>query len=187
MDERVKRALQQWPNVPDVYGWLALDRHGQWLLRGETITHPNVTAFINRNYARQADGGYAFQNGPQKVHVALALTPYIAHLSPTGDWTLHTGEPLGMADAVWLDAQGQLILQRGADRAALDDRDLLAALAWVRGRDGAALDDTELERALTDAEPAAYLTVGGQTLRLGFLEKDTSLGERFGFIARPES
>ncbi|TMH99667.1 MAG: DUF2946 family protein, partial [Betaproteobacteria bacterium] len=28
MDELVARSLAKWPNVPAVYGWLALDRRG---------------------------------------------------------------------------------------------------------------------------------------------------------------
>ena len=28
MDEIVIRAMQKWPNVPNVFGWLKLDRRG---------------------------------------------------------------------------------------------------------------------------------------------------------------
>jgi hypothetical protein len=28
MDEMVKRGMARWPDVPDVYGWLSLDRRG---------------------------------------------------------------------------------------------------------------------------------------------------------------
>jgi len=33
MDQTVLRSLAKWPEVPAVYGWLALDRRGNWLLR----------------------------------------------------------------------------------------------------------------------------------------------------------
>lgn len=186
MDERVKKALAQWPNVPDVYGWLALDRHGHWLLRGEEIRHPNVRAFINRNYLRQADGAYAFQNGPQKVHVQLALTPYIAHLSPAGDWSLHTGEALDQVEAVYLDGNGQLLLHWQAHVAALDDRDLLAALEKIVDAQGCPLNDSALEAALDGAAIEAFLEVGQQRLPIRRLKKNLPLGEHFHFIARPE-
>jgi len=33
MDDIVIRAMAKWPNVPVVYGWLALDRRGQWSIK----------------------------------------------------------------------------------------------------------------------------------------------------------
>ena len=50
MDEQVLRGMAKWPNVPAVYGWLALDCRGKWLLQGEPIGNPTVTAYIARNY-----------------------------------------------------------------------------------------------------------------------------------------
>ena len=35
MDAIVEAALRKWPNVPDCYGWLALDARGDWYLRDE--------------------------------------------------------------------------------------------------------------------------------------------------------
>ena len=35
MDEQVLRSLIKWPNVPDCFGWLALDRRGQWRMVDE--------------------------------------------------------------------------------------------------------------------------------------------------------
>lgn len=188
MDERVKRALEQWPNVPDVYGWLALDRHGQWWLDGETITHPNLIAFINRNYARQPDGRYAFQNGPQRVFVELALTPYIARLEPDGGWRLHTGAALTAADAVYLDADGRLLFAFGEEVAALDDRDLYAALERFVDPAGRPLTAEDLEAALApDAGQAACLPLDDGPLTLQFLPAGADLAEHFGFVARPDS
>ena len=37
MDEIVARAMQKWPNVPDVYGWLRLDRRGTWWLKSGLV------------------------------------------------------------------------------------------------------------------------------------------------------
>jgi hypothetical protein len=93
MDDIVLRSLIQWPNVPDCFGWLALDRRGQWRMRneyvqahqlpGEVITHAALNNFISRNYASDELGRYFFQNGPQRVFVTLAATPWIAHITPS--------------------------------------------------------------------------------------------------------
>ena len=77
MDEIVARSMAKWPDVPDVYGWLALDRRGNWLLRGERIGNRALREFIGRNYQSDARGCWYFQNGPQRVFVALAYTPLV--------------------------------------------------------------------------------------------------------------
>lgn len=188
MDERVKKALAQWPNVPDVHGWLALDRHGQWRLRGETISNPKLIAFINRNYARQENGAYAFQNGPQKVFVELALTPYIARLDDAGHWSLHTDEPLDAVSAVFLTAQGQLVIETVRGAAALDDRDLQAALAHFCGADGGQLSDRELEQALQTASGGpVWLQLPTGAIPVQHLPPSMALTEHFSFVDRPAS
>jgi len=92
MDEQVIRSLIKWPNVPDCYGWLALDRRGQWRMRdeftqqnnlpGQVIKHQALNEFISRNYARDTQGKYFFQNGPQRVFITLDATPWIARMIP---------------------------------------------------------------------------------------------------------
>ena len=93
MDEQVLRSLIKWPNVPDCFGWLALDRRGQWRMRdefaqlnklpGQVIQHTALNEFISRNYAVDELGRYFFQNGPQRVFITLDATPWIARLMPT--------------------------------------------------------------------------------------------------------
>jgi len=93
MDEQVVRALIKWPNVPDCFGWLALDRRGQWRMRdeftqhhklpGQVIQHLALNDFISRNYAVDELGRYFFQNGPQRVFVTLDTTPWIVRLIPS--------------------------------------------------------------------------------------------------------
>src|SRR5215212_988120 len=77
MDDIVLRGLAKWPDVPAVYGWLTLDRRGNWLIKGDSISNAAVTAFIGRNYERDPEGRWFFQNGPQRVYVALAYTPLV--------------------------------------------------------------------------------------------------------------
>jgi len=93
MDEQVLRSLIKWPNVPECFGWLALDRRGQWRMRneftqqnklpGQVIQHVALNDYISRNYAVDELGRYFFQNGPQRVFIALDATPWIARLIPS--------------------------------------------------------------------------------------------------------
>jgi len=97
MDEQVLRSLVKWPNVPDCYGWLALDRRGQWRMRdeftqqnhlpGQVIVHQALNEFISRNYARDTQGRYFFQNGPQRVFITLDATPWIVRMIPSEQGT----------------------------------------------------------------------------------------------------
>lgn len=93
MDEQVLRSLIKWPNVPHCFGWLALDRRGQWRMRdefaqanqlpGSVIQHAALNEFISRNYAHDSLGRYFFQNGPQRVFVTLDATPYVTRIIPS--------------------------------------------------------------------------------------------------------
>ena len=93
MDEQVLRSLIKWPNVPHCFGWLALDRRGQWRMRdefiqanglpGNVIQHKALNEFIARNYACDTKGRYFFQNGPQRVFITLDATPWIVRIIPT--------------------------------------------------------------------------------------------------------
>ena len=89
------RSLIKWPNVPDCYGWLALDRRGHWRMRdeftqlndlpGQIIQHSALNEFIARNYACNELGEYFFQNGPQRVFITLDATPWIVRIIPGDD------------------------------------------------------------------------------------------------------
>jgi hypothetical protein len=122
MDEIVLRGMAKWPNVPAVYGWLSLDRRGQWLIKGERISNALVTEFIGRNFTRDERGCWYFQNGPQRVFVQLAYTPLVVHLE--GDALVdHCGRPFAPAQA-YLDDEGSLLILGNSGIALLDDRDL---------------------------------------------------------------
>lgn len=135
MDAAVLRALAKWPDVPDVYGWLSLDRRGEWRIRGERIGNAALRSFIGRNYASDARGCWYFQNGPQKVYVSLEYTPLVARLEG-GALRDHCGRSLGEPAAGWLDEEGSLLLAGDGGVALLDDRDLAAfeaqREAWIR-------------------------------------------------------
>jgi hypothetical protein len=123
MDEIVARSLAKWPNVPAVYGWLALDRRGNWLIKGEKIGNAALREFIARNYEADSQGRWFFQNGPQRVYVRLAYTPLVVHFE--GDALIdQCGKPFGAPQTVFLDDAGSVLVQSERGIALVDDRDL---------------------------------------------------------------
>jgi hypothetical protein len=122
MDEMVLRSMAKWPNVPDVYGWLALDRRGNWLIKNERIGNLALREFICRNYQPDARGRWYFQNGPQRVFVKLAYTPLVAHFEGEALHD-HCGRAFILRQA-FLDEEGSVLLDGDSGIALLDDRDL---------------------------------------------------------------
>jgi hypothetical protein len=122
MDEIVARSMAKWPNVPDVYGWLSLDRRGNWLIKGERIGNAALKDFISRNYQPDRRGCWYFQNGPQRVFVALAYTPLVVHFE---DRTLrdHCGR-LFSGKEEFVDEEGSVLISGDTGIALVDDRDL---------------------------------------------------------------
>ncbi len=123
MDDIVKQAMAKWPSVPPCYGWLGLDSRGAWYIRdeitqargafplhrGDPLKHPQWLAFIGRNYNKDEEGQWYFQNGPQRVYVELECTPWIYRLDPTGFVYTHTGHPIA-ASRCLLDEKGKVYL-----------------------------------------------------------------------------
>ncbi|MET0335981.1 MAG: DUF2946 family protein, partial [Rhizobacter sp.] len=50
-------------------------------VKGSRINHDKLREFIERNYERDEQGAWFFQNGPQRVYVELESAPWI--------WRLH--------------------------------------------------------------------------------------------------
>ena len=122
MDPIVARAMARWPNVPAVYGWLELDRRGNWRIKGERIGNAALRDFISRNYDRDEQGRWYFQNGPQRVYVTLAYTPFVMHYR--GDAVFdHCGAAVNPR-GTWLDDEGSVLIEGERGIGVLDDRDL---------------------------------------------------------------
>jgi hypothetical protein len=143
MDPIVLAAMNKWPNVPAVFGWLRLDARGGWWLRGQRLQHPAICAFFDRNYAADSAGRYYVQNGPQRVYVSLDKAPYVARRHAAG-WSLSPGGREGAARCAWLTPEGDVLLDVDGELALVDDRDLAA---WV-----------ELAMPDWDGDPAAMPT-----------------------------
>ena len=136
MDDIVKQAMAKWPNVPHCYGWLGLDERGEWYMRddrvqalggfkeaclrgdkaakGSRLTHEKLIAFIERNYLSETDAAgterWFFQNGPQRVYVDLAATPYIFRVSE--HFSIHTNTGLNaIYQACEMDDAGRVYLK----------------------------------------------------------------------------
>ena len=122
MDEIVARSLAKWPNVPAVYGWLELDRRGNWLIKGERIGNQALREFIARNYEADERGRWFFQNGPQRVYVRLAYTPFVMHYEGGGLYD-HCGRPTEALET-FLDEEGSVLIRGSHGIGLLDDRDL---------------------------------------------------------------
>ena len=122
MDDAVVRSMAKWPNVPAVYGWLELDRRGNWRIKGERISNTAFRDFIARNYAADERGCWYFQNGPQRVYVTLAYTPFVLHYQ--GERLFDHCDTPAEALETWLDDEGSVLIRTSRGIGLLDDRDL---------------------------------------------------------------
>jgi hypothetical protein len=189
MDEMVMRAMQKWPHVPNVYGWLRLDRRGQWLVKSrasaagepvfERITNAAVIEFIGRNYEHDAAGRWFFQNGPQRVFVALDYTPLVYRLRADGrSLEAHTGAVPRAIERAWIDDGGMLVFATELGPGVLLDRDLASILQHIAPADGAGNDAlgalecggdaVGLELHLTRPVPLAPIVAAEVPERFGF-------------------
>jgi hypothetical protein len=123
MDDIVRQAMAKWPNVPHCYGWLALDERGNWYMRddrvqaegpfpqskGSLLRHEKLVDFIHRNYGRDDNGQWYFQNGPQRVYVELQATPWVWRLGAGNAVTSHTGKA-AQVQACLTDETGRVYL-----------------------------------------------------------------------------
>lgn len=150
MDDIVKAAMAKWPNVPACWGWLGLDARGRWYMRddptqaagpfagpgasaasrGSLLTHDKLIAFIHRNYGVDGQGCWYFQNGPQRVYVELAATPWVWRLGPAGQVTSHTGLQ-ALVESVWVDADGVLYLHTDKGLGVVHTMDMAVAAEQV--------------------------------------------------------
>jgi hypothetical protein len=193
MDEIVLRGLAKWPNVPAVYGWLSLDRRGQWLIKGERISNPLVTEFIGRNYARDERGCWYFQNGPQRVFIDLDYTPQVYRVvNPDGAplaLQASTGSAVSGVHGTWIDESGTALLDTEHGIGVVHDRDLERLLPHFSGAGGAALTEDALDELMTRLQQGRaaplWLNFRGAGVKVEPIRSET-VPQRFGFRARPE-
>lgn len=163
MDDQVIKAMARWPDVPAAYGWLSLDARGRWRLHpagdaaagspGQTITHPGVLAFMDRNYTCESRDWYV-QNGPQRAYVRLDAAPYVLRRADAGPGLqTHTGLAAGQVTHWWLDEGGRLYATTVLGPGMVDDRELSPLLERLRTAAGEPALHA-LEQGLADASAA---------------------------------
>ena len=154
-----------------MYGWLLLDRRGEWRIRVgpdetaafERIGNAALREFIGRNYASDEQGRWYLQNGPQRVFVRLAYTPRVWRLDGEG-LRDHCGQAAQAPLEAWLDEEGSLILSDQRGVGVLDDRDLAGAAERIAGE---------------------AISIGGIEARLGTIA-GSEIAQRFGFQREPK-
>jgi hypothetical protein len=190
MDPIVIQAMAKWPTVPHVYGWLSLDRRGNWLIKGDRIANAGVTAFIGRNYAADERGRWFFQNGPQRVFVTLQYTPFVVDTSGDAATMLetHIGQPIVKVSGAWVDETGSLLLRWAAGIGVLNDRDLATVSRLFTDLHGRPVSDTHLTRAFDpDARRHAtgvYVDYAGSRVPIGRIQAG-EVAQKFGFEPDP--
>ena len=191
MDDSVVRAMAKWPNVPNVYGWLSLDRRGNWLIKGDRIANTGVTDFIGRNYAADERDRWFFQNGPQRVFVTLEYTPFV--VSTAGDapnaLQTHIGQAISKISGAWVDDNGSLLVRWATGLGVLNDRDLATVSGLFTDVHGKPIGDAVLARAF-DAEArrhatGVYVDYAGSRVPIGRIQAG-EVAQKFGFDPAPK-
>jgi hypothetical protein len=185
MQSWVIKAMQRWPNVPALFGWLRLDRRGRWLVQGETISHPRIIEAINQNYGHDEHGRWYFQNGPQRGYMELEYAPFVLRRESAG-FVTHNGLRVERPTQAVLDEVGALSLatEHGLGEVYGGDLD------WILDRlsiDDEALDEEGIAELLdlpSRTATNAVLVLGHE--RLPVVRVDSAdLPEVFGFVRQP--
>ena len=192
MDDLVLRGMAKWPNVPAVYGWLSLDRRGQWLIKGERISNPTVTAFIGRNYERDERGCWFFQNGPQRVFVQLDYAPLVLRVvgaeGAAPEFEGHTGKRVATVEGAWLDENGSLLLSTDLGPGLVHDHDLPLIEAAFVDVNGNPLEEAVLEELMDLAAQQRavplWLRFRERNVKVDPIRSD-AVPARFGFVRDP--
>ncbi|MEF8834327.1 MAG: DUF2946 family protein [Halofilum sp. (in: g-proteobacteria)] len=188
MDESVRAAMAKWPDVPSLSGWLSLDESGHWRLKGEPITHAGLVEFINRNYDRDEQGRWFFQNGPQRGFVSLDYAPWVLYVNADDDLCRHTGEHVEAVDGAWIDEEGNLLLHFEAGVGLVDSDSLPAVAEWLvdaRGRQADADTLADAVDALQSGDNAGLqLKHNGEFIDVGLIHR-ADVPRRFGFDPDP--
>ncbi|MCG9024769.1 DUF2946 family protein [Laribacter hongkongensis] len=179
MDAIVQQAMARWPDVPDVYGWLARDGRGRWLIRGERLEHAATLEFILRNYQPDERGAWFFQNGPQRVFVSLATAPLTGRLMPDG--RVCTGTPADFQPRqAFLTPDGDCYLLAATAHAALLDGADLAAVSFINAQ-GRLATDADWEHG---PGPGWQLQAGRFCLPLQTVSQE-AIPMQCGFLRQP--
>jgi hypothetical protein len=147
---------------------------------------PASRHFLDRQYGHDEDGNYFVQNGPQRVFVELAYTPWVLHLMAEGQLETHVGEAVDEVRSALIDDEGNLLLEIADGIALLSDRDLPRLRHCLHLPSGAPADDASVlavierqgQTRLTFAWAGSFVPV----LRVQRCE----VPARYAFVASPQ-
>jgi hypothetical protein len=193
VDEIVLKSMAKWPNVPNVFGWLGLDRRGNWVIKDQRIGNPHVAEFICRNYHVDEQGRWYFQNGPQRVFVSLAYAPFVLRACESCEATClqtHTGVVLETITGAWIDEDGTLVLRwSNAELGSVSDRDLAEVTTWFTNAAGQPADDDTVAKAVESraahGSTGLWLSYRSTRLPVGRV-MSKQLPCKFGFDRSPQ-
>ena len=184
----------KWPNVPDVYNWLLLDERGDWRIKKEKISHKGLIDFINAHYTVDDEGRWFFQNGPQRVFVKLACTPYVLNVVSCDSLTYfktQTNEIVEPIDKFWIDDKDRLLVSWGSNVGLVSDRDL-PLLAEKLAHENKPFDkvnsvefDLIKQQTSSRSKTPLTLTINQKTHDILFINA-IEVGQLFGFDSHPE-
>lgn len=194
MDEIVLQAMAKWPNVPAVYGWLALDRRGNWLIKRETIGNAALNAFISRNYTHDEAGRWYFQNGPQRVFVDLDYAPFVYRVTSEPAQplalTTHNGDEATTLLGAWIDEQGAVLVNTDRGIGVVHDQDLdPLLLACMIDANGNAVEEAvfdELVHLIEQQKPIPLWLKFREIEERVTPIQSSDVPQRFGFDAHPQ-
>ena len=172
-------ALARWPNVPACYEWLSLDRRGDWRLQGERVSHRGLIDFMNRQYGADEHGAWFVLNGPQRVFVDLAVTPWVFRRQGD-DFLAHTGQPAGNIKHFLIDESGSFYLDAELGIGLVDDRDLTQVAAECTNAKGEPAGEDDFLAAIEGK--AGIISWQGHPATPVI---STELPGKFGFNPRP--
>ncbi len=193
MDEIVLKSMTKWPNVPNVFGWLGLDRRGNWVIKDQRIGNPHVIEFICRNYHVDEQGRWYFQNGPQRVFVSLAYAPFVLRTCESPQVAClqtHTNVELETITGAWIDEDGTLVVRWSSNEVgSVSDRDLAVVATWFTNAAGRPADDEMVAKAVESraahGSTGIWLSYRSSRLPVGRV-MSKQLPSKFGFDRSPQ-
>jgi hypothetical protein len=154
MEPWALKAMQRWPNVPALFGWLSLDRRGRWFIKDELISRPQIIDTINANYGVDEHRRWYFQNGPQRGFIRLAYAPLVL-LVESDALITHTQQRVEQLTQIYLDEEGSLLFITEHGPAGLIDTDLEWAINRIHAQQ-VAIQADDIAAAL--AVPSGHVT-----------------------------
>ena len=161
--EYLKRVMKKWPNVPKVFGWLKLNRKGEWLIKDQSISHRRLKKFLDGHYYSDRNGNWFVQNGPQRVFVELEYTPYILRLNNNVTITTNNGLQVSYIKSFIQDELGNILISTNLGLGLVHDKDLFNIAI--------ALDDTIPNRFTVNWNSFNYFLISSHSKKIPNLFK----------------